>query len=71
MTSLRSKLRYRNALAQLHARVAVPEIVRVEMRDAGRLAGASDDVLRHVGREAGEDAPLRSAVVLRRADPSA
>ena len=36
---LRGKLRDGDALGDLDGRVAVPEVVRVEVRDARRLAG--------------------------------
>jgi hypothetical protein len=43
----------------------MPQIVRVEVRNTGRFAGAGHDVLGHVGQEADEDPPLGSAIVRR------
>jgi hypothetical protein len=65
MAELRGQLRHGHTLAQLYARVAVAEVMRVEVRDSGRLAGAGDHVLCGVGREAWEHSPLGSAVVRR------
>jgi hypothetical protein len=63
VSELRRQVGNRDALGDLHARVAVPEVVRVEVRDARGDAGPRHHVLRHVRREAGEDPPLGHAVV--------
>ncbi|OLB23202.1 MAG: hypothetical protein AUH17_07180 [Actinobacteria bacterium 13_2_20CM_68_14] len=63
MPQLRRQLGDRDALADLDRGVAVPQVVRREVRDTGRSAGPRHQARGAAGREAREDAPLRGAVV--------
>jgi hypothetical protein len=65
VSELRPDLRHGDAFADLHARVAVPEIVRREVCDAGALAGPAHRVPGRVRGEAGEHTSFCGAVLRR------
>jgi hypothetical protein len=70
VSELRQELRHRHAASDLHRRVAAPKVMRVIVRDPGRLAGTPHRALRHVRPEAGKHAPLRRAALPRHVAPS-
>jgi hypothetical protein len=60
VAELRGDVRHRHSPVDLDARVAVSKVMRREVPDAGRLAGAINDVVHRVRCGTNEDAAHRA-----------